>query len=694
MTDGSDPCEPSSAWFRWSSTPYELVRAYARFTDTGEIPVLTPSAGDRQRRWSEALEWYGRGAVTSPRVGFASHADILVCVTPEFWSTVNAFATLTGRAALQLHEGQVPGPEVLEAAKTVTLIGRASHFRMAYLQRLADGMTQPWGLLPAIDLAGLSFVLAKCLVDAQLGTHRWVFFDAIDQCTRSYRSAESPLDAVSTVESLTAGDWGVLALRAHGESGHCNLKSHVLCGLFGPTEITIEGRPLAGCSNTGGTRTCKRLNAATAVLGADDIRARRILLFTCTNFSVASDDLYPSNVSLILSALEGYAAGVLSCDGPIRIDEQAEESLVQLAASGIGLAALREIENDRHQRDSGLRPYFVAGDAFNGMLAPTSIRPDTDVPIEEPATVMLATLEGFRTDADSVIFVSPSSARAVRGRRMIRVIGDDARTPVRVSSADGLLRAHREWAADFTRRLAEARRITFAFADFGLNAELPRLEDALGAAQRYAQTVARTAETSVRDGVWAPSLDWVPETAKRLAVNWDEAMARAVDDGLPQLVEFEDPLLDGLSLRNISQCGPCDYCQSQLRRYEYVGEHVGAGEMHLVRCPLCGPQQCFPADWPGTRIELPDCLVPDEQVPVRVAVPGNLLGAQIALQYKDNGHGVVWWRHLGRIDAVETDFAPTPPAGSAPDLATLRVVIVSDLRLSYYRLRRPCFVDR
>jgi hypothetical protein len=692
--DVGDRCGSSSAWYRWSSTPDELASAYARFDNTGEIPVLRPGVGDRQLRWSKALDWYGRGGVTPPQIGFASEADLLACVTPEFWSIVNAFAALTGRAAVQLQAGQVPGPEVLEAARTVTLIGRANHFQMAYLQRLADSMTQPWGLLPAVDMAGLSFALAKCVADAQIGTHRWVFVDAADQRTRSYCSADSPLDAVSTVELLTAGDWDVLALRAHGENGHCNLKSHVLCGLVGPTEITIDGRPLAGCSNIDGIRTCKRLNAAIGVLGADEIRARRLLLFTCTNFSVAGDDLYPSNVSLIVSALEGYAAGVLSCDGPIRIDEAADRSLVELAASGSGLAALREIENDHHLRDSGSRPYFVAGDANNGMPAPTDIRPDTDVTINEPATVMLATLEGFRTDPDSVVSVSPSCALAVRGSRMIRVIGDNARMPVRVSSADALLRAHRTWAADFTRRLAEARRITFAFADFGFDAEIPGLESALDAAHRFAHRVARTAESSVRAGVWAPTLDQVPDMARRLAVDWDKAMARAVADGLPELVEFDDLLLDGLSLRKIDKCGPCDYCHSPLRRYEYVGEDAGAGETHLVRCPLCGPQRSFPADGPRARVELPDYLVPEKEVPVRVVVSADLLGAQIVLQYKDNGRGELWWRHLGTIDAVETDFAPIPPAESAADLATLRVVIVSDLRLSYYRLRRPCFVSR
>jgi hypothetical protein len=277
---------------------------------------------------------------------------------------------------------------------------------------------------------------------------------------------------------------------------------------------------------------------------------------------------------------------------------------------------------------------------------------------------------------------------------MIRVMSDNGRAPVRVSVADSSLRAHRGWIADFTRRLAEARRITFAFNDFELGPDISGVENALVAAERFAHRIARDTESSVRAGIWSPTLDQAPDMARRLACDWDAAMARAVADGLPELVEFEDVFLDGLSLRKVNQCGKCDHCHSRMRRYEYVGEDARSGETHLVKCPLCGPQLTFPADGPHARIELADRLTPEKEVPVRVVVSADLVGAQIVLQFKDNGRGVVWWRHLGTIDAVETDFAPIPPAESAPDLATLRVVIVSDLRSSYYRLRRPCFVSR
>ena len=463
----------------------------------------------------------------------------------------------------------------------------------------------------------------------------------------------------------------------------------MLCGLVGSTEITIDGRHVAGCSNIDGIRTCKRRNGGAEVLGAGEIRTRRLLLFSCTNFSVAGD-LYPSNVSLIVSALEGYAAGVLSSDGPVPMTEVTVRSLVEMAASGTALAALREIENDCHQRYSDSRP-FLAGDANNGIPSPAVIRPDTDVPINEPATVMLATMEGFGEDADSVISVSPPSALAVRGSRMIRVIGDNPRMPVRVSSADALLQAHRRWASDFTQRLAEARRITFAMNDFGLDAEIPALESALNAEHRFAQWVAWAAESSVRAGVWAPTLEQAPREAQRLAVDWDTAMARAA--GLAQMTAFEVLLVDGLSLRKIHQCGPCEYCGSSMRRYQYVGGEVGAGETHLVRCPHCGPRRCSPANGPHARIELADHLVPEKQVALRVVASADILGAQIVLQFKDNGRAELWWEHVGTIDAVEMDFAPIPPAEHRADLATLRVAIVSDLRVSYQRLRRPCIVS-
>jgi hypothetical protein len=672
-----------SAWYGWVSTPDQLVRAYRKSGSADEVPVLAPDAPDREHRWTQVLDWYGRDAPA--RSGSATHADVLACVTAEFWPVVSAFAALSGRAAIQLQPGEVPDAGQLESAATVTLVGQARSFQMAYLQRLAGSLTQPWGLLPAVDLAGLSFVLAKCLADAHTCPTSWALVDAINQCARSHRFPDSPLESGSTVELLTAADWDVLALCAHGENGHCNLVSHVLCGLVGHTEITLDGRHVSGCSEIDGIRSCKRQRGTAEVLRADEIRAKRVLLFSCTNFSVAGD-LYPSNVSLIVSALEGYSASVLSCDRALPLDVADARSLVELAASGAGMAALREVENDHHERRSGSHPYFLAGDACGGAATPVRIRPDNELRLAGTLPVVLAMLDGG-TEPGSVISVSPPEALVVRGARMIRVTGDDPDMPIRVTPADARLHAHRCWAANFAAGLAEADRFTIALPDYAEGRQLPALQASLQTAHRLLHGVARTAEASVRAGVWASTLDRVPALARRITLGWDKAMAQELADGLLQHNGFEQLLVDGLSLAEISHCGLCDYCGSPMCRYRYV-------RVDVVQCPHCGPRRSGPADAPHAEVELAGTLIPEEEAHVRVLAPADMRGAQLVMQFKDNGRNQLWWQHIGTVDADQMDFALAPPPGSAADMVTLRVAIVNDLRLSYHRLRRPCLASR
>ncbi len=281
---------------------------------------------------------------------------------------------------------------------------------------------------------------------------------------------------------------------------------------------------------------------------------------------------------------------MLSCDRALPLDVADASSLVGLAASGAGMAALREIENDHHERRSGSHPYFLAGDACGAAAAPVPIRFDTEIPLTGPVPVALATLDRGMEPA-SVVSVNPPGALVVRGARMIRVIGDDSDMPIRVTPADGRLHAHRCWAANFAAGLAEADRFTVALPDYRESRQLPALQTALHAAHRLLHGVARTAEASVRAGVWSSALDLVPALARRVTLGWDKAMAQELADGLLQHNGFEQLLVDGLSLADISHCGSCEYCGSPLRRYRYV-------RVDVMQCPHCGPRRSGPADAP------------------------------------------------------------------------------------------------
>ncbi len=83
------------------------------------------------------------------------------------------------------------------------------------------------------------------------------------------------------------------------------------------------------------------------------------------------------------------------------------------------------------------------------------------------------------------------------------------------------------------------------------------------------------------------------------------------------------------------------------------------------------------------QIEVAGSLVPEEEAHVRILAPADMHGAQLVMQFKDNGRNQLWWQHIGTVDADQMDFAVAPPAESAADMVTLRVAILDDLRLSY-----------
>jgi hypothetical protein len=642
----------------------------------GRIPVLRPDSPARARRFAEVLDWYGPTAPTH-----AGSADLLACVNAADWPVVEAFAELTGRPGVRFDPAAGPVPDALRTAASVTIVGRDTDFPMATLQRLARELDRPWGLLPAPDPAGLTFVLAKWLADGgRADLSRWAVVDAIGGTARSYRDPETALDQPAVAELLTGRDWDVLALCAHGENGHCNLGSHVLCGVMGEQETTWDGVPLRGCGKVGGVRTCKRRRGDAQVLWAAEIRARRLLLFSCTNFSVAGD-LFPSNVSLITAALDGYASCVLSCDRALPLTPAAAWSLTSAAVGGAAPGTLRDLENDHHDRATAAHPYFLAGDPGGPATPIQPLTPDTDL---LPAGAIPMVI-GEWPAADEAVLVDPPDASVVRGRRYVRVVTDQ---PVRISSAGAAWHAHCRWARDLDRRLADAARLTRAIHDLAPNDSVPRLAAALRAAERLAHGVARTAETAVRAGVWQPMLDRAPAVAARVTEAWDAVFVANLAAGLLQHNAFEQVLVDGSRRERVLPAAPCDYCGSPTYRAEHAGGRGVAAD--FTHCPHCGPKHYVSQGMPAARVELSERVLPGRPVRLRVVLPAELAGAHLLAQFKDNGRNELWWSHHGVLDAGGTDFAPRPPLDAAADLMTLRIVLVHGLAVSYHRLRRPC----
>lgn len=673
--------------FFWASSAAEVTAGYRAIRETGRIPVLRPSDDDRAARWNKVLVLYhhdhARVSITN-----SSSADLLVCVTTDYWPIVHSFAEATGRPVLYLEkmDGDLPA---LDSADTITVVGHDRTLRMMLLQRLATVLTKPWGILPAADLAGLTFVLAKCLADQAMPRTRWALLDAISGVTRSNLQEQATLDGDLTRASLTEADWDVIALCAHGENGHCNLNTHVLCGLTGSEERTADGVLLRGCYDQDGIRACKRRRANMGVIRMTEVKARHILLFSCTNFSVAGD-LYPSNVSLVTAALDGYAASILSCDRALPYSPAAGESLLAMAIAGTPLSALREAENDHHQRRSGCRPYFLAGDALaRGSERVGTLPLGTEILVSGWPPFLIGAI-GDDSGPAAITAVRPPGVKVVRGQRLVRVSADLPGAKVSLHDATGRLTEYRLWERRWASRRMNAERLVRAVRDLQPGIEVPApLHTAVTTLQRIGQGASRLAEQAVRTGLWESALDEVTAISERYATAWGYSFCGLLSTGLLQHNAWEQILVDGLRFTRTQAAGNCEYCESPLYDNFYTDVHL-SGSSRFRHCPHCGPREFTSLDNGKISIMMPREFFPGRYAEIKVSVSDDFIGSLLVAELKDNGNNLVWWQLVTEITAVETRAEVLPPADSAADMFTLRAVAIKDLDIMYHRLRKPC----
>ncbi len=660
---------PATTWVPDAAT---LVAALA--DPDAPVPVLTPGLPSRRRHWAEVLDWY-RPAAARPAARPVDDG-LVVCVTEEFAPVAEAFAARTGRAYLP--GWRTPGwagTRACSDAAAVTVVGRCAAFPVAALHDLAETIAAPWALLPALDLAGLSFVVAKTMLAPPADVPDRVVADVIG-------GAVSPED----VTDLLTGGARALALCAHGENGHANLGSHVLCGLPREVEQRLDGDPVtAGCRDRADGTRCKR-SRGRPVLRTRDVRAADLLLFSCTTFSVAGD-LFPSDISLVTAALEGYARSVLSCDRALPYRPASVAALAHLVGT-VGMSGVREIENDFQLPLLGSRPYYLAGTA--GVPDLSAAPCVLGEPLDTRDSVTLAE----RRDDAAVLFAEPTGQTLFRGNRFLRVVatGEPAEKTTVVDATDRL-REHERWQHDLAARLDRTARLHRAVRDLAVPdgdalaalTAMVRTHDDLG---RLLQGSVRVVEQARRTGVWRDDVERLPGIATRYGARWARSCATLFDSHLLQHHALEQVLCDGLREVSTERDGHCDHCGSPRYVTGYAVPGGAAAEVFLVQCPHCGPRELRETGGPRLTVTLPTTVRAGTALPVGLIASTR---GPIVLQAKDNGGDTVY----AAVRAPEPPESPravelTVPAGVPADMHTVRVLLATDLRLTYQRLRLPC----
>lgn len=682
----------------------------------GSVPLLAPSSNDRRSRWSEVLSWYGlsaKGEAKLPpiKVANAGERDLVVALDETFAVPAEAYASVFGRpfrtvADVETLEHLLSG----STYRSVLLVGTPAHFRWEFLDRMRQNLSVPWSVLTARDLAGLTFVVAKLLAAASSVVEESAFIYADHQPIVRTTDSNGRHNALERVEGkrldtlLRRRSWYALALLAHGEGGHVNLGSTVLCGLLTDTERGMKGEAIDGCRIDGGVWRCKRATSAnTRVASFGDLRTKHLGLFTCTGFSVAGEP-YPSDLSGPLSATEGYPAMTLTTDRSLIIDPREPEIALGLLGQGVGPSGVRELINELQAHRSGCWPYVLYGDLYGP--TPTFQTPGADGRFGKRTSGAVIPIRMDSGSPPVVADIDGTSSRRglVRGLHAAAVVLPESESRERLRLVDRFeqWKLRTQWFKDVAARLGRAawleRAITRVYQ--AQLTDSPTFQDAHTRLfevrirlEQHLQAGLRSCESVRRRGVWDDTVDeWTKLCTAEIKL-WDSCLAELLADHLLKGNVFAI-LDDGFTLASRNEESSCDHCASPLMELRLAAPLEDQPHRHKTNCPLCGEQESWRAGEtrlvlgelaplrPGATAELEiDFLGP------RRRLPANMPGGQLLVEVFDKARRTVFFRYVKEVTTdAQTVEVPVPSEVSA-ELHYLWLAWVQGLDVTLLRRR-------
>ena len=164
--------------------------------------------------------------------------------------------------------------------------------------------------------------------------------------------------ALGDVREALRQPTGVCALIAHGDGSHLDLGEAILCGLTDGGE-TVGGSPIdGGCTRS----SCKKqAGHAGYLLHADDLDANLLVILSCNSMSLASE-LYPSSLSLALSAANANATPVIGTVSQLPFSSQTAVDIVRDIRTAVNVGTSVAALNARW-KDAGMPcSYVLLGD--------------------------------------------------------------------------------------------------------------------------------------------------------------------------------------------------------------------------------------------------------------------------------------------------------------------------------------------
>jgi hypothetical protein len=266
------------------------------------LSVIAPGAAERLTRWQSVLGQYVKECASDKAWAWPlqSTAQVL-SLSPELEAAARTLARLFKAHFIQAQsEISTSGP--------LYVFGKPNDFTHRVVQTLRDRATQT-SFLPAIDLAGASFIAAKLVLSSLSDEpEQHLCCDVILGQPADYSTLITSRDDTGHATSRL----GAVIVQAHGDGAHTNAGNVVICGRVGEVERLSDGGSIPGCERRADGDHCKRRGPKHAgICVLQDLRARNLVLFSCNAFTIG-DGQYPSTSNLVVAALDGYASGVVA----------------------------------------------------------------------------------------------------------------------------------------------------------------------------------------------------------------------------------------------------------------------------------------------------------------------------------------------------------------------------------------------
>lgn len=348
---------------------------YDLFENANSFPLLLPDDIERKKRWEKILVNYN--VTFNENIEYAdkkfsnqhtNHDDIIVILDINLKPLVELYSYETSRTLLVLKKIS-DIEEIIKSLQPNSILfvlskNEANNFNLLLIKEYLYLLNKDiqWGIITGEDIHAINFMLLKNV----LNNINLNDLEVLDILNSNEELSEEKVFSILNKENNT------LIIAAHGEGAHINLKYSVICGQITPKELDKKNSILHnGCSN----KYCKRSSFVNnKFIKGYEFNVNNLFLLSCNGFST-SKELYPSNLSTVLSLIDGKVSNIVTTDISESFSKEDIRKFYRLIKSNHNFSDIVNIYNDISYNHTNKMPFLLVGDPF----LDTRIQKDKDI---------------------------------------------------------------------------------------------------------------------------------------------------------------------------------------------------------------------------------------------------------------------------------------------------------------------------